>query len=60
MFSDGGALTLCGSRDFMRSLRGWLLVLWLMLAVSAVVTGYLLIGSFRQSAAAQVMSQEGR
>jgi len=31
----------------MRSLRGWLLVLWLMLAVSAVVTGYLLIGSFR-------------
>ena len=47
MFSDGGALTLCGSRDFMRSLRGWLLVLWLMLAVSAVVTGYLLIGSFR-------------
>jgi signal transduction histidine kinase len=38
----------------MPSLRGWLLVLWLMLVVSAAVTGYLLIGSFRQSAAAQV------
>jgi len=38
----------------MRSLRGWLLILWLMLVVSAAVTGYLLIGSFRQSAAAQV------
>jgi hypothetical protein len=43
-----------GSRDIMRSLRGWLLILWLMLVVSAAVTGYLLIGSFRQSAAAQV------
>jgi signal transduction histidine kinase len=38
----------------MRSLRGWLLILWLMLVVAAAVTGYLLIGSFRQSAAAQV------
>jgi signal transduction histidine kinase len=38
----------------MRSLRGWLIILWLMLVVSAAVTGYLLIGSFRQSAAAQV------
>ncbi len=38
----------------MRSLRGWLLILWLMLFASAAVTGYLLIGSFRQSAAAQV------
>jgi signal transduction histidine kinase len=54
MLSDGAALTLCGSRDFMRSLRGWLLILWLMLVISAVVTGYLLIASFRQSAAAQV------
>jgi signal transduction histidine kinase len=54
MFSDGAALTLWGTGDFMRSLRGWLLILWLMLVVSAAVTGYLLIGSFRQSAAAQV------
>jgi signal transduction histidine kinase len=54
MFRDGIALTLCGSRDYMRSLRGWLLILWLMLVVAAAVTGYLLIGSFRQSAAAQV------
>jgi len=54
MFRDGIALTLCGSRDFMRSLRGWLFILWLMLVVAAAVTGYLLIGSFRQSAAAQV------
>ena len=54
MFRDGVALTLCGSRDFMRSLRGWLLILWLMLFASAAMTGYLLIGSFRQSAAAQV------
>jgi len=38
----------------MRSLRGWLFILWLMLVVAAAVTGYLLIGSFRQSAAAQV------
>jgi signal transduction histidine kinase len=37
----------------MRSLRSWLLVLWLMLLASAAVTGYLLVGSFRQSAAAQ-------
>jgi signal transduction histidine kinase len=54
MFRDGAALTLSGSREFMRSLRGWLLILWLMLFASAAVTGYLLIGSFRQSAAAQV------
>jgi signal transduction histidine kinase len=54
MFSDGTALTPRGPRDIMRSLRGWLLLLWLMLVVSAAVTGYLLIGSFRQSAAAQV------
>ena len=54
MFSDGAALTLWGAGDFMRSLRGWLLILWLMLVVSAAVTGYLLIESFRQSAAAQV------
>src|SRR6266436_6030947 len=54
MFRDGVALTLSGSREFMRSLRGWLLILWLMLFASAAVTGYLLIGSFRQSAAAQV------
>src|SRR6202162_1826842 len=54
MFRDGIALTLCGSRGSMRSLRGWLLILWLMLVVAAAVTGYLLIGSFRQSAAAQV------
>jgi signal transduction histidine kinase len=38
----------------MRSLRGRLLVLWFMLVVSSAVTGYLLIESFRQSAAAQV------
>ena len=54
MFRDGVALTLYGSRDYMRSLRGWLLILWLMLVVAAAVTGYLLISSFRQSAAAQV------
>lgn len=54
MFGDGAALTLRGSGDFMRSLRGWLLILWLMLVVSAAVTGYLLIASFQQSAAAQV------
>jgi signal transduction histidine kinase len=38
----------------MRSLRGRLLLLWFMLVVSFAVTGYLLIESFRQSAAAQV------
>src|SRR6202051_844557 len=54
MFLDGVALTLCGSRDFMRSLRGWLLIFWLMLVVAAALTGYLLIASFQQSAAAQV------
>jgi hypothetical protein len=54
MFSDGAALTFWGAGDFTRSLRGWLLILWLMLVVSAAVTGYLLIGSFRQSAVAQV------
>jgi signal transduction histidine kinase len=54
MFSDGAALILWGSGGFMRSLRSWLLVLWLMLLASAAVTGYLLVGSFRQSAAAQV------
>jgi hypothetical protein len=54
MFSDGAAPIPRGSRDIMQSLRGWLLILWLMLVVSAAVTGYLLIGSFRQSAAAQV------
>jgi signal transduction histidine kinase len=52
MFSDAPRTPWPG--DCMRSLRGWLLVLWLMLVVSAAVTGYLLIGSFRQSAAAQV------
>jgi hypothetical protein len=38
----------------MRSLRSRLLALWLMLAVSGVVTGLLLVEFYRQSTNAQV------
>src|SRR5438874_1353235 len=42
----------------MRSLSGRLLALWLMLAASAVITGFLLFEFYRQSANAQVSQAE--
>jgi signal transduction histidine kinase len=54
-----GRLVLSGKRQvlhdrFMRSLRSRLLALWLMLALSGTVTGFLLLEFYRQSANAQV------
>ena len=42
----------------MRSLRTRLLALWLMLATSAVVTGFVLFESYRQSANSQIIRAE--
>src|SRR5207253_465295 len=42
----------------MRSLRTRLLALWLMLATSAAVTGFVLFASYRQSANSQIIRAE--
>ena len=51
--------SLQGFSNMMHSLRGRLIVLWLLLLASAGATGFLLFEFYRQSAAAQIGQAEG-